>query len=335
MRRIWTALEAALLVAAFLSAGPALADSALRLSRPLDLVALPLLVMEHDHLIERVADAMGLGTVTVAWSAPGDKDPLKALAAGESDLVAADLAPFLLAAEASAATPQEVRAVGALAQRPYVLVTRNPAVKTIRDFGAADRIAVPALKVSGPALMLEMAAAQEWGPEHYAKLDPLMVARPDAAATAALLSGKSDITAHFSRTPYTDDELGSPAIHRVMDSFDIAGPHSAAVLVATTRFRAANPMLCAAILSALQEADDFIKKTPGAAAEIYAVMVKDQDTPLEDLTDMIGDPDLAYRAAPAGVMRLVDFMHRVGQLKHRPQNWQELFLPEARDLAGN
>jgi NitT/TauT family transport system substrate-binding protein len=183
--------------------------------------------------------------------------------------------------------------------------------------------------------MLQMAAAQEWGPEHYAKLDPLVVARPDAAAAAALLSGRGEVNAHFSRTPFTDDELADPAIHRVMDSFDVAGAHSAAVLVAQMRFRAANPMLCAAILSALQEADDFIKKNPGAAAEIFTAMVKDQDIPLEDLTDMIGDPDLAYTAAPAGVMRLVDFMHRVGHLKRRPQSWRELFLPEARDLPGN
>jgi NitT/TauT family transport system substrate-binding protein len=335
VRRV-AVVTAALLVAALALAPPARAETAaLRLSRPLDLVALPLLVMEHEHLIERVAEAMGLGTVTVAWSAPGTTGPIEALAAGDSDLVAADLAPFLVAADATTGTPQEVRALGALAERPYVLVTRNRAVHTIRDFGPADRIAVPALKDSGPALMLEMAAAQEWGPTHYNRFDLLMVARPDAAAAAALVSGKGDVDAHFSRTPYTDDELGDPAIHRVMDSFDIAGPHSAAVLAATARFRAANPTLCAAILSALEQADDFIKKSPGAAAEIFAAMVKDEDIPIEDLTDMIGDPDLAYRAAPAGVMRLVDFMHRLGRLQHPPQTWQALFLPEARDLKGN
>ncbi len=317
-------------------ARPALAEVAeLRLLRPLDLVALPLLVMEHEHLIERTAEAMGLGTVAVVWSAPGQTGPIETLGAGGSDLVAADVAPFLLAADATAGTPDEVRALGALAQLPYVLVTRNPAIHTIRDFAAADRIAVPELKISGPALMLQLAAAQEWGAEHYNKLDALVVARPDAAAAAALLAGKPEINAHFSRTPYADDELANPAIHRVMDSFDITGPHSAAVVAATMRFRAANPTLCAAILSALQEAGDFIKSNPGAAAEIFATMVKDQDTPIEDLTDMIGDPDLAYKAAPVGVMRLIDFMQRVGRSKRRPASWQDLFLPEARDLPGS
>jgi NitT/TauT family transport system substrate-binding protein len=334
--RCWGILAAALLVAATAAATPSSAEIAeLRVMRPLELAALPLLVMEHEHLIERTAEAMGLGTVTVAWSAPGKIGATAALAAGESDLAAVDLAPFLLAADATAGTPDEVRAVGALAQLPYVLVTRNPAIHTIRDFGPTDRIAVPELKVSGPALMLELAAAQEWGPEHFNKLDPLVLARPDAAAAAALATDKGEVDAHFSRIPFADDELADPKIYRVMDSFDIAGPHSAAVLATTMRFRAANPTLCAAILSALQEAGDFIKKSPGAAAEIFAAMVKDQDSPIEDLTDLIGDPDFAYKAAPAGVMRLVDFMHRVGRLKRRPPSWQDLFLPEARDLPGN
>jgi len=330
---------AAFLIALLASVPHARAETLeLRLRRPLDLVALPLLVMEHEHLIERTAEAMGLGTITVTWSAPGPPgsiDPIQALATGESHLVAADLASFLLAADETAGTSGEIRALGALAERPYVLVTRNPAVQTIRDFGAADRIALPALKTSGPALMLQMAAAQEWGPEHFDKLDRFTLARPDAAAATALISGKGDIVAHFSRSPYVDDELANPAIRRVMDSFDIAGPHSAAVLAVTMRFRTSNPTLCAAILSALEEADDFIKNGPGAAAEIFAAMVKDQNIPLEDLTDMIGDPDLAYRTAPAGVMRLALFMHRTGRLKRRPAGWQDLFLPEARDLPGN
>jgi len=294
-----------------------------------------LLIMEHEHLIERTAEAMNLGQITVTWSTPANPNTPAELTAGQADLVTADLVPFLLAADASSGTAAEIRGVGAIAQRPYVLVTRNDAVRTIRDFGAADRIAVPDPKASGPAVMLEMAAAQEWGADHYTKLDPLMVARSEETAVTMLVSGKGDITAHFSRTPYADVELADPKVHRVMDSFDIAGPHSAAVLATTSQFRAANPVLAGAVLSALQQAGDLIKKTPGTAAEIFTAMVKDQDIPLEDLTDMIGDPDLSYTAAPVGVMRLWGFLQRTGKIKRRPAKWQDLFLPEARDLAGN
>ena len=59
---------------------------------------------------------------------------------------------------------------------PYLLLSRNPAIATIRDFTTKDRIAVPALKTSLPAVLLEMAAAQEWGIAHFDRLDTLTVA---------------------------------------------------------------------------------------------------------------------------------------------------------------
>jgi NitT/TauT family transport system substrate-binding protein len=331
-----SAAFAALTFGLIVAVHPAAAETAsVRVVRPLDLSALPLIVMQHEHMVERVAEQMGLGAVTIEWLAPGKAAPIDALAAGQADLAAAEIAPLLIAADNAAGTPNELRALAAVVERPYVLVVRKAGINTIRDFRSGDRIAVPALKVSGPALMLEMAAAQEWGAEHYDKLDALLVARSDQAAAEALQSGKGNLDAHFSQSPVADDELASPGIRRVMDSFDVAGPHSAAALAATTRFHDANPKLCIAILSALEQADDLIKSKPGAAAEIYASLVKDQDVALEDLTDTIGEPDLAYRTAPSGLMRLAEFMHRIGRIKRKPESWKELFFSEAHDLPGS
>jgi sulfonate transport system substrate-binding protein len=315
-------------------AGAAETDT-VRIQRPIDLATLPLLVAEHEKLIEKEAEKRGLKPPAIKWSAPGKTGPLDSLAAGQVDLVATDIVPFLIAAEATADKPQQVRGLAALALRPYVLVTRNPAIKTIRDFKEADRIAVPALKTSGPALLLQMAAAQEWGPENYAKLDPMMVARSDEAATEAVESGKGAIASHFSRSPFSDDELADPKIRRIMDSFDIAGPHSANLLATSVRFHDTNPGLCAAIFAAIGEADQLIKSNPGQAAEIYVATPKDHDIALEDLSDMIGDPDLGYTPAPAGIMRFAEFMQRIGRLKRVPQSWKDLFFPEAHDLPGN
>jgi NitT/TauT family transport system substrate-binding protein len=336
-RALLTAALGVLGGAAMAGTRPLRAESAaVRLVRAVDLSALPLLIMEHERLIERTAEGMGLGQVTASWRAPGKAEPIDELAAGHADFAVADLVPFLVAANAdSAGGAAAIRALGAVAQRPYVLVTRNPAVRTIRDFGPGDRIAVPALKLSGPAVMLDMAAAREWGIEGYQRLAKLAVAMPDESAAAALIAGKGEVTAHFSRMPYVDRELAEPTIDRVMDSFDIAGVHSGTVLMATTRFRDANPELCKAVLAALQQAGEFTEKNPGAAAEIFAGMAKDDDIPPEVLADMIGDPDLVYAAAPAGVMRIAEFMHRTGRLTRRPAGWRELFLPESRDLAGS
>jgi NitT/TauT family transport system substrate-binding protein len=223
----WTIGWVALAVMIGLSQ-PGLAETdTMRILRPIDLSTLPLLVAEHEKLIEKQAAQRGLKPPTIRWSAPGKTGPLDSLTAGQADLAATDIVPFLIAADTSAGTPQQVRGLAALAQRPYVLVTRNPAIKTIRDFKETDRIAVPALKSSGPALLLQMAAAQEWGPESYGKLDPMMVARSDEAATEAI-DPQGEIASHSRAAPIPMTSC-RPEIRRIMDP-DIAGPHSASVL---------------------------------------------------------------------------------------------------------
>lgn len=331
------ALKAAFIAALLLAARPTLAQQTeLRIVRPIDVLALPLVVMQHEHLIERTADSMGLGTVHVTWTTPADKtSPLQALAAGKTDLAMAGLVPLLIAEDVADGQKAPVSALAAIAARPFILVTRNPAIHTIIDFTKKDRIAVPAVPMSQQALLLEMAAAQEWGSAHYRWLDPLMLARPDKAADDALYSGKGEIDAHFSQSPWADDELASDKIHRVMDSYDIAGPQTVAVLAAATRLHDDKPELLKAVLAALQAADDFIGKHRGESAEYLAGMSKGEEISVEDLTDMIGAPDLAYNAAPKGVVRLAEFMHRTGRLKRDPKAWQDLFLPEARDLKGS
>jgi NitT/TauT family transport system substrate-binding protein len=328
------------ILAMLLGLGPAHGAAAdpptVRIVQSADLAALPLIVVEHDHLIEKQALARGLGAVTVEWQNPSPGNPLDALYAGKTDFVPIlDLAAFIAAWDERSGTPQELRALTSLARMPYLLLSRNPAVATIRDFTAKNRIAVPALKASLPAVLLEMAAAQEWGIAHFDRLDGLTVARSDDAADDALHSGKGDIDTHFVRLPLSDDERADPAVHRVMDSFDIAGPHSVAVLVTTAMYRDANPPLSAAIAAAIAEADDFIVHHRGAAAEIYDASVKSQDVPVEVLSDMLSDPDLTFTPAPDGVIRLTGFLHQIGRLTHSPDSWQQLFFPEVYKLGGS
>jgi NitT/TauT family transport system substrate-binding protein len=328
---------AAMVLLGLATAKPAAADvTTLRVVVPSDLAALPLIVAVHDHLVEKQAEAHGLGGVSIQWLTPNGGNPIDQLLNGQADIVATtDLTGFLLAWDERSGTPQEIRGLAALAQMPYQLMSRNPAIVTIRDFTAKDRIAVPALKVSLPAVMLEMAAADEWGAAHYDKLDALTVSHNSEDADAALHSGKGDIDADFTRTPYADDERADPAIHRVMDSFDIAGPHTIGIVVTTAQFRDANPALCAALVGAITGAAAFIKESRGAAAEIYDSTVKSNEIAVEDLSDMLGDPDAGFSPAPAGIQRLVGFMHQIGRVKHNPDSWQQLFFPEIYKLPGS
>jgi NitT/TauT family transport system substrate-binding protein len=319
-----------------LARGAAADPPSVRIMRSSDLAALPLIIVEHDHLIEKQALARGLGAVTVEWQNPASGNPLDALYAGKTDFVAIlDFGSFVAAWDERSGTPRELRALTSLARMPYLLLSRNPAVATIRDFTGKDRIAVPALRNSLPAELLEMAAAQEWGMGHFDGVDAIVVARGDETADDAMHSGKTDIDTHFVRLPLSDDERADPAVHRVMDSFDIGGPHSVAVLATMSPFRDANPVLCAAIAAAIGEADDYITHNRGAAAEIYDSAVKGQDIPVEVLSDMLGDPDLRYQPGPEGTVRLTGFLHQIGRLTHSPDSWQQLFFPEIYRLGGS
>ncbi len=145
-------------------------------------------------------------------------------------------------------TPMEVRGAAALNDMPVELVTNNPAVKTIRDFTEKDKIAVTAIKISTQALLLQMAAAKEWGQDNFGKLDPLTVSMPHPEAVNALYSGA--ITAHFSSPPFQYQEVKHPGVHRVLNSYDILGGKATFNLVWTTRaFHDANPKAYAAFLA--------------------------------------------------------------------------------------
>ena len=341
MKRIWIDKPLAMLAAAaaaiLLLGGPGRAADSdeLRIVRPIDLAYLPLLVAEHEKLLEKHADMNGIGKIKVRWLAPGKSGAAEMLSDGSVDFAAFEIGAFAAAWDQRTGTPLELRALAAIEQMPYVLVVRKPGIQTILDFTDKDRIAVPASANAGPGLMLEMAAAQEWGADHYNKLDPLLVTKADADAVAALASGKDDIDAHFSRMPYSDGELGDKSVHRVMDSIDIAGPNTTTVLAAAKEFHDANPRLCSAVVDALDEADKLIRDHPGQAAEFYISMSKQSGTSVEDLADMIGDPDFGYATAPVGVKRLVDFLQQTGRLKHRPGAWKDLFFSEAQNLPGS
>jgi len=231
--------------------------------------------------------------------------------------------------------PQEARALIAMQSMPYVLVTRNPAVKTIADFTDKDKIALPAVKLTGHAIALEMEAAKIWGKDHYDKLDSITVTRSHADAAAAVMSGQSEINSHFASAPYYYYELATPGIHQVVKSYDTLGAkHTNGVLVTTRKFHDANLRICGVVVAAFEEADAFIKAHPREAAQIYLTATKDKNA-LDALEKMVADPDVDYTTTPVGVMKIVDFMYEVGRIRKRPASWKEMFFPEAYGLNGS
>jgi len=324
-----------LLVLAALLAAPASAEvKELRIARSDGLGYLPILMMEHHKLVEKHFRASGLGDVRVTWARfAGGVQMNDSLLAGSLDFASGGVPPFLTLWSRTHGTPQAVRAVCALAGYPYLLVSRNPAVKSIRDLTPKDRIALPAVKASIQAVLLQMAAAKEFGREHYARLDPLTVSMSNPDGLVALLSGKGEITAHFSNPPFQYQALRAPGTHAILHSTDVLGGASTSILVWTTaRFHDENPKSYAAFVAAFEEANAIIRKDLRAAVALYRDLTKDKDT-LDNLFAMAKDMD--YDTTPKNTMKFVDFMHGIGTIKVRPSGWKDLFFPGLHDRSGS
>ena len=174
-----------------LAAAPRPKSTKCDMSKQFGLPYLPMIVIEAQKLIEKNAKAAGLGDVKTTWTQRvGPAAELDALLAGQADFIGPGGTTLATIWDKTVGTPQEVRALIAMQSMPFVLVTRNPDVKTIADFTDKDKIALPAVKLTGHALILEMESAKIWGFDHYDKLDSITITRSHADAAAAVMGGR-------------------------------------------------------------------------------------------------------------------------------------------------
>jgi NitT/TauT family transport system substrate-binding protein len=308
-----------------------------RVGKQYGLPFLPQMVMEEQKLIEKHAAQQGIPGLKAEWltmSGPGALND--ALLGGQMEFVNVAAPSLGTLWDKTFGTPIEVHGLCAVQSMPYVLCTRNAAVKTIADFTPNDRIAVPTVKISGQAMALQMAAAKLWGPDQYERLDALTVSMAHPDAMQAMLSGRSEITGHFAVSPFHYYELATPGIHQVLKSYDtLGGKHTNGIQVATRRFHEANPRICAAVLNAHNEANAFINAHPRDAAQIYVALTKDRRNPVDELARMVADPDVDYTTTPANVMKLIEFMHKAGRIKRMPGSWKDLFFPDVHGVQGS
>jgi len=307
-----------------------------RIGRQPGLPFLPLMVMEHFKLVEKHAAEAGIPGLKAAYvTLAGPSQLNDAMLGGRLDLYGNGLPSVLTLWDRTVGTPREVKGLWSLQWMPLYLVTRNPAVRSIRDFTDQDKIAVPAVKVSVHAIILEMAAAKEWGQENYAKLDPLTINRAHPDATAALISNSGDISTHFASSPYYYYELATPGIHKVLTSYDVLGrSHTNGAMLAMASFVKANPAVIRVVRAAQEEANAYIKENPRSAAEIYLAMNNDKST-VDAVEKMIADPEVNYTTVPSGVMAFASFMHRIGAIRHEAKAWTDVFHDTVSGLPGN
>lgn len=302
----------------------------LRVAKQFGSAYMQFFIMQDQKMIEKHAKAAGLGDVSVDWATFRSSDVMNdALISGSVDFVCLGIPGIITVWSKTKGTPIEVRGATGFNVSPLMLLARDPAIKSLRDFRDGQRIALPAVKVSMQAIILQMAAAKEFGLDKFNALDHLTVSMAHPDATAAMLGGTSEIVANFSSSPFQYRQLKSPNIHRVLTSTDyFTGGLSFNVIAATTKFRNGNPKLYGVFLAALKEATDFINADKRRAAEIYLKASGDK-MPVDELTDILNDPAIRYTTTLQGIGPFVDFMAKTGSLKAPPADWRDMFYPEA------
>jgi len=307
--------------------------SEIHVSRQYGISYLPLMLMEDQKLLEKHAKAAGVD-VKVEWSKFASGAVMNdALLSGNLQFASGGVGPFTTLWAKTRGT-LDVKATSAINSMPLFLVTRNPNVKTLKDFTDKDKIALPAVKVSIQAVTLQMAAEKAFGEGQQNKLDHLTVSMAHPDAETALLSGRSEVTAHLGSPPFQYQEL-EQGMHKVFSSYDVlGGPATFNVVWTTTKFHDENPKIYAAFMAALDEATATINRDKRAAAQTYLRISKDKDS-LDDIVKMLNDPAIVYTTTPNNVMKYVDFMYKVGSIKVKPASWKEMFFPSAHKLSGS
>ncbi|TXI11996.1 MAG: ABC transporter substrate-binding protein [Rhizobium sp.] len=302
--------------------------SEVRISKGFGILYLPLIVMEDQKLLEKHAKMSGLGDVKVTWlMLDGGNVINDAMMAGTLDFAGTGAPGFItLWAKAKGIPNVEVVGVSGMSSTSLWLNTNNPDIKSLKDFTSKDKIALPGIKTSLAAVVLQMIVAKEFGEENYAKLDPLTVSLPHPEAVAALVGGKTEINAHFTSPPFQYVEAKAPGIHRVLSSTDYLGNITLDVTFAPKKFVDANPKMTQAFIDALDEANALIAQNKKLAAEIFAKSSKVKVEPAE-AQEMIEDKDAKFDATPNGVMQFAEFMHRAGLIKVLLSKWSDMFVP--------
>ena len=334
---VFPALALAAGVLAVLAPGAARAEvDEIHIAKQYGISYLPLMMMEDQKLVEKQAKALGQPGLKVQWSTfAGGNVMNDALLSSSLEFASGGVGPFLTL-WAKTRGNYNVQGVTAMNSMPLYLVSSNPKVKTIKDLAAGDKIALPAVKVSIQAVTLQMAAEQAFGAGEQYKLDSMTVTMSHPDGQAALLSGSSEVTGHFTAPPFQYSELKDPRVHQVLSSYDVLGGASTFNVVWTTaKFRNDNPKVYQAFVAAFNEAIKQINDNKQAAAEAYLRISGDKRSSVADIMEMMNDPKIVFTTTPQNVMKYADFMQKIGSIKVKPASWKDLFFPNMHNQSGS
>jgi len=334
-RRHFCVLAAVAAIASLTATSPGQAETrVVKIAKQFGISYLPLTIMEQKKLLEAEGKKQGLDLSTEWMQFTGGPPMNEALVSGNLDFASGGVGP-LVTVWARTQNNIKVKGIASLNSMPLYLNTINPFFFTNKDSTEKDRIALPAVRVSIQAVVLQMAAEKEFGKGQEHKLDALTVSLSHPDGLAQMMSGKSEITGHFTSAPFQYQELEDKRVHRVLNSYDVlGGPHTFNVVWAQAKLYEGEPKVVKAFLAALDEAMKQIKADPHAAAELW-VKADNSKLPVAEAEKIIRDPENQWTMTPLRTMAFADYMARVKMVPQKPASWKDMFIADVHNLPGS
>ena len=329
----WSILAAAVTLA--VSASIAKAEPrVVRIAKQYGIAYIPLTIIQEQKLLESESKKLGLDLTTEWVRFTGGPPMNEALISGNLDFASGGIGPFVTIWSRTHEN-FKVKGITALDSMPLYLNTINPDVKTIKDFTDKDRIALPAVRVSLQAVILQMAAEKVFGQGQEHKLDPWTVSLSHPDGLAQMMSFKSQVTAHFTAAPFMYQELADKRVHRVLNSYDVfGGPHTFIIVWAAAKLYEGEPKVVQAFLNAVRIAMKEIHDDPAGMAALWVKADKSK-LPVAEAEKIIRDPENSWSMTPQKTMVVADYMSRVKMVPVAPKDWKDMFIDAVHDLPGS
>ena len=301
------------LILIFLSSGCTAKDgmekNEIRIAEQYGIAYAPITIMKDQKILEKK-----IPNVHIVWDQMINTTAIReAMIADKLDVGFMAIPPFFIGWDKG----MDWKIATGLSSVPNGLVTRTD-ITSLKDITSDVRIALPQ-PGSVQHILLSMASEREFNDPK--KFDNLLVTLSHPDGMNALLSGK-EIKAHFTSTPYLQNELKNKTFHQILDGKEsFGGDFSFIVGVTTNTFHDKNPELYEAFTASVSESIDFLNNKPEEAAVILA---RYYDIPEEEIFKYITADDTTYSAKVKGTKRFGDFMEKTGYISKSYENIDEI-----------
>lgn len=311
------------------------AKSEISISRQPGILYMPTHVIEKRGLIEKHAERLGVRAPKVTWvNFAGGGAQQDALLSGSVDMINTGTGNLLLLWDR---TRGGVKGIATSSAQPLGLITREDRIRTLEDFRPGDKIAVPTVRVSTQAILLQMAAGRMFGAARVGHFDDLTVQMGHPDAYIAMRNPTHEVRSHFAAPPFQFYGLKNvPGARQIANSAEIiGGPLTQGQFFTTTRFADANPAFVRAVRAAAEEAKTAIESDTRACVEIYREVTGDR-TDTGQIMDLLAEPGMMeWNVFPQGTMKFAAHLVAIGTLRTAPASWRDYYLPVAHDMPGS